>query len=166
MNPRIIVAKLQSLDIVPQQIKVQLNGDFAVTFKSVAENDSFLASDYVSRSPRYLSHPVWIRVIIKPAELKAGVVLDRIKDFGSILFYREKTIMDTGILSGTLPFKIKLQRQIPSFIYIGPLCLAVQYAGQTSTCRKCDASSHIAKQCVVKDVTTVARLVISTVLAL
>ena len=91
VNPRIIVAKLQSLDIVPQQIQAQLNGDFAVTFKSVAEKDSFLASDYASRSPRHLSRPVWVRVNFKPAELKAGVVLDRMKEFGSILFHRENT---------------------------------------------------------------------------
>ena len=58
--------------------------------------------------------------------------------------------MDSDILSGSMTFKMVLSRQIPSFIYIGPWCLAVNYEGQVSTCRKCDITGHIAKNCYIK----------------
>ena len=93
---------------------------------------------------------VWVRVHFKPAELKSRTIHDRLSNYGTILFSRENRILGTEILSGSLTFKMKLSEQIPSFIYIGPICLAVNYDGQLPTCRKCDSTEHIARMCQIK----------------
>jgi len=78
------------------------------------------------------------------------VVHNRLSKYGSILFSRENKILGTDVLSGSLTVKMRVRDQIPSFIYIGPIFLAVNYDGQPHTCRKCDSTSHIARACQVK----------------
>ena len=58
--------------------------------------------------------------------------------------------MGTDVLTGSLTAKMRLRDPIPSFLYFGPIFLALNYDGQTPTCRKCDSSGHIAKFCNVK----------------
>ena len=103
---------------------------------------------------------MWVRIHFKPAELKADIVKDRLREFGTIIFFRENRIIGIDVLSGSLTAKMILRQQIPSFLYFGPLCLAVNYDGQPTTCRKCDNPGHITKVCQVKDVSTVANQVI------
>ena len=76
--------------------------------------------------------------------------MEKIKQYGHVIFFRENRITGTNILTGSLTFKMKLKDAIPSFIFFGPICLAVNYEGQTPTCRKCDSTTHIARDCQIK----------------
>ena len=149
-NPRIIAEKLAKSDIVPLQVQSLLNSDIAITFSSVADKQKFLNLDYVVSSVSSAQSPVWVRVHFKPAELKASVVKERLSQFGSVIFFRENRLVGTAILSGSLTAKMILRNPIPSFLHFGPVCLAVNYDGQSPTCRKCDSSGHIAKVCQIK----------------
>ena len=150
IGPRMLIEKLEKSNIVPQQVQSLLSSDIAVTFKSVADKQRFLNLDCVISSEFSVQRPVWVRIHFKPAELKADIVKDRLREFGTIIFFRENRIIGTDVLSGSLTAKMKLRQQIPSFLYFGPLCLAVNYDGQPPTCRKCDNPGHIAKVCQVK----------------
>ena len=150
VSPRALINKLKNYGLIPQQIQGLLNSEIAVTFKSVAEKQSFLNLDFVTTAEHSSSRPVWVRVHFKPAELESKVVYDKLCSYGTILFSRENKILGTDILSGSLTFKMRLRDPIPSFVYIGPICLAVNYDGQSPTCRKCDSTSHIARSCYVK----------------
>ena len=153
ISPRFLLEKPKQHNLIPQQIQGLLNSEIAVTFKTVADTQSFLNLDFVATSSlasQNSSRPLWVRVHFKLAELQSKVVHDYLSTYGSILFSRENTIIGTDVLSGSLTFKMRLNDHIPSFIYIGPICLAVNYDGQPPTCRKCDSTSHIARACQVK----------------
>ena len=150
IGTRVLVDKLAQFGIVPLQVQSLLNSDIAVTFKSVADKQSFLNLDCVVSSELSYLQPVWVRIHFKPAEMKSSIVRDRLKEFGTVLFFRENRIMGTDVLTGSLTAKMKLREPIPSFLYFGPISLAVNYDGQTPTCRKCDSTGHIAKFCQIK----------------
>ena len=135
VGPRALVDRLRQNNITPQQIQVMVNSDIAITFKSTSDTQAFLSLDFVELPGRHLASPVWVRVHFKPAELKLDAVSNHLKKYGSILFSRENRIIGTEVLSGSLTFKMRLFASIPSFIFIGPLCLAVHHVGQIPTCR-------------------------------
>ena len=150
INPGVLVAKLHQHHFKPKQIQVLMNDDIAVTFQTVADKQFFLNLDCVSMSDSSFSHLVWVRVHFKPAELNTEVVFNRLQELGNILFHRENRILGTDILSGSLICKMRLRDQVPSFIFIGPICLAVNHEGQIPTCRKCDSAAYMARECHIK----------------
>ena len=133
VSPRFLLETLKQHNLIPQQIQGLLNSEIVVTFKIVADRQSFLNLDFVTTSnlaSQNSSCPLWVRVHFKLAELQSKVIHDYLSTYGSILFSRENKIIRTDVLSGSLTMKMRLNDHIPSFIYIGPICLVVNYDGQ------------------------------------
>ena len=154
--PSALIYKLTEAEICPSHLQRLPNGDLEITFKTLEDKDRFFRLPYVHLPRRdwepgmHNPPPVWVRIAHKPAELKFDVVVRKFGGFGRVLFARENENPGTEILNGGITFKMILTEPVPSFVHLGPYCLAVRHYGQPQTCRKCDSRGHIAAQCSIK----------------
>lgn len=81
------------------------------------------------------------------AELPDGAILVSLSRFGTIIGMRRGKYANTNIENGIRHVRMKLDKDIPSYIRLASEVIRVTYLGQPPTCRKCDSPDHMAAAC-------------------
>lgn len=91
---------------------------------------------------------VFVAVYDAPFELLDDATKHCFSYCGTVLSARCCKLQDyPDVYNGIRVFKCDLDDSIPSFLRFGPLLLRVKHPNQTPTCRKCNYTGHIVKEC-------------------
>ena len=93
---------------------------------------------------------VVVTVLYLNFEVEQGLVARVLRQYGTVLDSRWVTYNDgemKGILNGKRQFRMELDRDIPSVLFIGGSKAHIRYFGQPRTCFQCREEGHEAKSC-------------------
>ena len=86
-----------------------------------------------------------------PYEMTDQVVLN-VQSYGTVANMRRQVHdFDSQVETGVQSVLIKnLKKPIPSFVRVGGFTLPVRYRGQQKTCKVCDGTGHLARDCPLR----------------
>ncbi|KAJ8050075.1 Zinc finger CCHC domain-containing protein 3 [Holothuria leucospilota] len=93
---------------------------------------------------------VVVTVLYLNFEVEQGLVARFLRQYGTVFDSRWVTYNDgemKGVLNGKRQFRMELDRDIPSVLFIGGSKAHIRYFGQPRTCFQCREEGHEAKSC-------------------
>ena len=131
------------------------NGQYLVTFSNNDLRNAFLKkSTFIARNNNLniindSDEPlVYLNVYDAPYELPDLAIIHRLKPYCDVYSYRRgKYLGHSAVFNGIRHFRVKITRDIPSFLRFGKFLLRVSHDGQQQTCRKCNRAGHFASAC-------------------
>ena len=124
---------------------------FNVTDNSITTKEIFEALHKDDRG--HATHPAtrrltFVNIYDAPHELPDTAIQSRLAFYGRIHSIRRGRVQDyPEVLNGVRHLRMELDRDIPCFIRFGRFQVRVKYDGQPKTCRKCNSTSHLIKDC-------------------
>lgn len=90
-----------------------------------------------------------IRVFDLPCQMPNSIIAKNLSAYGEVISIRNDVWKDvfTGLANGTRFVRMKLHKQIPSYVVMAGLTSFITYNGQTRTCRYCAYNLHLGKTC-------------------
>lgn len=156
------------ISIIPMQQTANLV--MLITFKQQTVFQSFLQSHGGSLSMPFADGtiPVWIsdatvkekfvRLNDVLAHIEDHEIINKLQQFGRIsVLRREKFRLLRNeeesyfpVFNGTVTVRMKLDKDIPSYLWFGDYRVYVRYSGQPITCMVCNGTGHIGAHCPKK----------------
>ncbi|PFX34783.1 Zinc finger CCHC domain-containing protein 3 [Stylophora pistillata] len=147
--------KVSPTDI--QCLQRKLNGEVAVTFKSISAKENFLRLNSLNiNSENYaledIDEPLtFLTIYDTPFELSDFAIIKRLTPYCDVLNYRRgKHTYAPNIYNGLRHYRVRISKPIPSFLRFGKYQIFIQYSGQTPRCRKCNRPGHFNNACLKK----------------
>lgn len=90
-----------------------------------------------------------IRVFDLPCQMPNSVIVKNLSAYGEVIFIRNDVWKDmfAGITNGTRLVRMKLHKEIPSYVAMQGAMSFITYNGQTRTCKYCAFPLHIGQTC-------------------
>ena len=128
-------------------------GVYTVTFKQAELKEQFLqlpgfrCCENAALIQDTESPLTFVSIRNAPPELPDAAVIARLKCFGDVISFRRCFHANSSIENGTRTVRMRLCSDIPSYIRIASETLLIIYDHQPRTCRCCNRTGHIAREC-------------------
>lgn len=140
---------LKSIGLLVSSVKClqKVSADsYLISFWTTQERTTFFDNSTNVSCPEVPT--INVAIFDAPYDLPDDALRYRLGSFGTVvgikrLHYSAYTHIETGVRST----RMYLDRPIPSFLRFGWRLVHIRYEGQPFTCRKCNQSGHLAKDC-------------------
>lgn len=90
----------------------------------------------------------WVKVYYLPFEVTNNELADALREFGHVHSVRQdKMSLHEDVYNGIRTVSMTIRKSIPSYIAIDGFDVYVFYRGQAKTCRICQRTGHLQKNC-------------------
>ena len=129
-------------------------GSVDITFYTEAVRDKFVGlSSFVIGERPHVPHPscrpvTFVTVYDAPNELPSSALHARLSKYGKVFSQRLGKLQEFhGVINDLRHLRMDIHTPIPSYLRFAEFLLRIYYDGQPKTCRKCNASDHLGKDC-------------------
>lgn len=135
-------------------IQRKLDNEIHITFTDKAVREKFVkvTSFSVQRNSYYVrsaSRPhTFLTIYDAPHEMPDAALIARLRPYCNVIHCRRGKLYDQPkVCNGLRHFRVVLKKPVPCFIRFGKFLVRFYHDNQPKTCRRCNSSEHLAKDC-------------------
>lgn len=128
-------------------------GEVIITFSKPEYREHFLQHSPLIERRKYPTHPasgplVFLTVYDAPYELSDDAIEYRLRPFCKVFSRRRGKVHGfPDVCNGLRHYRVRLEQSVPCYMRFGKFQLRFYHDLQTKTCRKCNSSRHLAREC-------------------